>query len=270
MIHAVGTNLMPDMGGLRRAMPVTFVTMTLGLAALVGLPPLAGFFSKEAVLGAAEETALHDGPVPSWAGWLVLVVGLLTVAVTAAYATRLWLMTFFDQPRGLVAAHESSPAMRWPLILLAVPTVVLGLCGLRAEWLPAWLGVDEQLHLGAVTSLISTALVVAGAGAVVVLWRRSPAADPSARLAGVRPAFRSAFYVDQFYDRAFVGPVRAATRAVGWTDVRVVDAGATGSGRAAIRAANWLRRSQAGNVQTYLTGLLAGIVIVAVGVVTLT
>src|SRR4029079_3307475 len=74
VIHAVGTNLMPDMGGLRRAMPVTFATMTLGLAALVGLAPMAGFFSKEAVLGAAEETALHGGPVPSWAGWLGLVV----------------------------------------------------------------------------------------------------------------------------------------------------------------------------------------------------
>ena len=63
VIHAVGTNLMPDMGGLRRLMPVTFVTMTVGLAALAGIPPFAGFFSKEAVLGAAEETALHhEGP----------------------------------------------------------------------------------------------------------------------------------------------------------------------------------------------------------------
>jgi NADH-quinone oxidoreductase subunit L len=270
VIHAVGTNLMRDMGGLRRAMPVTFVTMTLGLAALVGVAPLSGFFSKEAVLGAAEETALHDGPVPAWAGWLVLVVGLLTVAVTAAYATRLWLMTFFDQPRGPVAAHESSPAMRWPLVVLAVPTVVLGVAGLRAEWLPSWLGIDEQLRLSAVTSVLSTALALAAAGAVFVLWRRSPATDPSARLAGVRPTLVNAFYVDALYDRAFVRPVRAATRAVRWTDDRVVDASATGSGRGALRAADWLRRTQAGNVQTYLTGLLAGVVIVAVGVVTLT
>jgi NADH-quinone oxidoreductase subunit L len=251
-------------------MPVTFVTMTLGLAALVGVAPLSGFFSKEAVLGAAEETALHDGPVPAWAGWLVLVVGLLTVAVTAAYATRLWLMKFFDQPRGLVATHESSPAMRWPLIVLAVPTVVLGVAGLRAEWLPSWLGVEEHLQLSAVTSVVSTLLVVAGVAATVLAWRRDPAGDPSARLAGVRPTLVNAFYVDSFYDRAFVGPVRAATRAVRWTDDRVVDASASGSGRGALRAADWLRRTQAGNVQTYLTGLLAGIVVVAVGVVTLT
>ena len=116
VIHAVGTNLMPDMGGLRRLMPVTFATMTVGLAALAGIPPFAGFFSKEAVLGAAEETAVHhEGPAYAWTGWLVLVVGLATVAVTAAYVTRLWLMTFFDRPRAGVAAHEPSPAMRWPL-----------------------------------------------------------------------------------------------------------------------------------------------------------
>ena len=89
-------------------MPVTFATMTVGLAALAGVPPFAGFFSKEAVLGAAEETALHDGPVAAWAGWLVLVVGLLTVAVTAAYVTRLWLMTFF----GRAARRRSRPTSR--------------------------------------------------------------------------------------------------------------------------------------------------------------
>ena len=270
VIHAVGTNLMGDMGGLRRSMPVTFVTMTLGLAALVGLAPLSGFFSKEAVLGAAEETALHDGPVAAWAGWLVLIVGLVTVAVTAAYAARLWLMTFFDVARSPAAVHESSPAMSWPLVVLAVPTVLLGVVGMRAEWLPAWLGVDEQLHLSAVTSVVSTALVLAGVAAVALVWRRDRAGDPSARLAGVRPVLAGAFFVDELYDRAFVRPVRVATRAVRWTDDRVVDAGVVGSGRGASRTADLLRRTQAGNVQTYLTGLLAGIVVVAVGVVTLT
>ena len=109
VIHAVGTNLMPDMGGLRKAMPVTFATMTVGLAALAGMPPFAGFFSKEAVLGAAEETARHGGPVR--------VLGRLagaassacvTVALTAAYATRLWLLTFF----GAAAQRRRRPTSR--------------------------------------------------------------------------------------------------------------------------------------------------------------
>ncbi|MGZ4637432.1 MAG: NADH-quinone oxidoreductase subunit 5 family protein [Actinomycetes bacterium] len=284
VIHAVGTNLMPDMGGLRRAMPVTFVTMTIGLAALAGLPPFSGFFSKEAVLGAAEEAALHDGPAASWAGWLVLVVGLVTVAVTAAYVTRLWLMTFFDVPRGGVAAHESSPAMSWPLVVLAVPSALIGFVGLREGWLPRWLGIDERppgaaqplpsapgpLHIGAVTSVLSVVLALAGFTVVLLVWRRAPWEDPSLRLVRVRPALVRAFYLDELYDRAFVRPVWLAAQAVRWTDDDVIGAAVRDTGTGTTRLAGLLRRTQRGNVQVYLTGLLAGVVIIAVGVVTLT
>jgi NADH-quinone oxidoreductase subunit L len=285
VIHAVGTNLMPDMGGLRRAMPITFVTMTIGLAALAGLPPFAGFFSKEAVLGAAEEAARHGGPVAAWAAWSVLVVGLLTVGVTAAYVTRLWLLTFFDSPRGGVAAHESSAAIRWPLVALAVPSVLIGLVGVRDGWLARWLGIDErppggsvpvdsaaanQLHIGATTSVLSVVLAVVGFGLVLLVWRRAPWEDPSLRLVRTRPALERAFWVDELYDRLFVRPVRLAARSVGWTDDAVIGGAVSGSGSGANRLAGLLRRTQTGNVQTYLTGLLAGVVIIAVGVVTLT
>jgi NADH-quinone oxidoreductase subunit L len=273
VIHAVGTNLMPDMGGLRRLMPVTFLTMTVGLAALAGVPPFAGFFSKEAVLGAAEETALHDGPVAAWAGWLVLLVGLLTVAVTAAYVTRLWLMTFFDEPRSPVVAHEAPAAMKWPLILLAVPSLVLGLVGLEQGWLPEWLGVSggeaqDELLLGTVTSVASTVLILVGAVAVYLAWRRAPAADPTADLQS-RPALETAFGVDDVYDRVFVRPVRVATRSVGWADDSVVGGAVSEVGTGAGRLAALVARTQAGNVQTYLTGLLAGVLILVVAVVTL-
>jgi NADH-quinone oxidoreductase subunit L len=287
VIHAVGTNLMPDMGGLRRLMPVTFATMTLGLAALAGVPPLAGFFSKEAVLGAAEETAVHhEGPAYAWTGWLVLVVGLLTVAVTAAYVVRLWLMTFFDRPRGAVAAHESSPVMRWPLVLLAVPAVLLGLVGLRDEWLPDWAATtvsalagttslltgqpdvaQETLHIGPVTSALSVALVVVGATAVWLVWRRAPAADPTAQLRQ-RRAFEHAFFVDDLYDRAFVQPVRIATSAVGWADEAVVGEAVRDTGRGTNRLSEWVSRAQGSTVQAYLTGLLAGVLLLVAGVVT--
>jgi NADH-quinone oxidoreductase subunit L len=269
VIHVVGTNLMPDMGGLRKAMPVTFATMTVGLAALAGLPPFSGFFSKEAVLGAAEESARHDGPVASWAAWLVLVVGLVTVAVTAAYVTRLWLMTFFGASRTAVAVHESPPPMRWPLVALAIPAAGLGVIGNRSL-LPTWLGLPAStLHVGLVTSGLSVLLSAAGFAVVVVAWRRVPAADPMP-LASLRPVLEHSFYVDDLYDRLFVRPVRAAARAVRWTDDEVVVTTVAGSGLGATRLAVLLRRTQQGNVQTYLTGLLAGVVILAVGVVTLT
>jgi NADH-quinone oxidoreductase subunit L len=277
---------MRDMGGLRRVMPVTFITMTIGLAALAGLPPFSGFFSKEAVLGAAEQAARHDGPVSAWAAWLVLIVGLLTVGVTAAYVTRLWLMTFFDVTRSPVSAHESGPSMRWPLVALAVPAALLGFVGLNGNWLSHWLNINERrpgnawtidgtvppnpLHIGAVTSVLSLLLAVAGFVVVLITWRRAPAEDPSLRLARLRPTLVSAFYVDELYDRLFVRPVRLAANSVRWTDDEVVIGTVAGSGRGATRLANLLRRTQQGNVQTYLTGLLAGVVILAVGVVTLT
>jgi NADH-quinone oxidoreductase subunit L len=276
VIHAVGTNLMPDMGGLRRVMPVTFVTMTVGLAALAGVPPFAGFVSKEAVLGAAEETARNGGgPAYSWTGWLVLVVALVTVAVTAAYATRLWLMTFFGDRRGAAAGHEPGPAMRWPVVVLAVPAALLGLIGLRSDWLPTWLagagfGGQPTLHVGLSTSAISTLLVLGGVAAVWSIWRREPAADPSAVLGRRRRALVHAFYVDELYDRTVVAATRRATGSVSWTDDSVVVPTVLGSGRAARTLAALVSRTEGGNITAYLTGLLAGVLLVIAGVVVLT
>jgi NADH-quinone oxidoreductase subunit L len=121
VIHAVGTNSLREMAGLRRSMPVTFVTMTIGLGALAGLPPLSGFFSKEAILSATEHAATSGrnegfftyGPVSAvfdarpqiWAAWLVFLTALVTVAVTGAYCLRLWLMAFV-RPQAEVEAGD--------------------------------------------------------------------------------------------------------------------------------------------------------------------
>jgi NADH-quinone oxidoreductase subunit L len=105
---------------------------------------------------------------------------------------------------------------------------------------------------------------------VLLMWRRAPWEDPSLRLVRVRPALERAFYVDELYDRLFVRPVRLAAVTVAWTDDNVIGSAVSGSGSRATWLAGLLRRSQTGNVQTYLTGLLAGVVIIAVGVVTLT
>jgi NADH-quinone oxidoreductase subunit L len=110
VIHAIGTNSLREMGGLRGSMPVTFATMTIGLGALAGLPPLSGFFSKEAILSATEHAATSGGnerfftygpatavftALPQdWAAWTVFLTALLTVGVTGAYCLRLWLMAF--------------------------------------------------------------------------------------------------------------------------------------------------------------------------------
>ena len=264
VIHAMGTNQMADMGGLRRAMPVTFVTMTLGLAALAGVPPLSGFFSKESVIGATEHAAAGDASVAAWAGWLLLVTALLTVAVTAAYVSRAWLMTFFDTPRGTRAPHEAPALMRWPLVVLAVPTALLGAV---IGSLPGWLGTARlpSLDLSAVTVTLGLVALVAGALGTLVLWRRAPAGDPADALGRARPWFDDAFKVDAFYDRVLVRPIRALASGVRWGDEEVVDPYVQGSGSGARVVGGLLRLAQNGNVQGYLTLLLAGVLVMAVG-----
>ena len=284
VIHAVGTTSMARMGGLRRHMPVTFVTMTIGLAALAGIPPFSGFFSKEAVLGAAEQGAVGHTDTAPWVGWLVLVVGLVTVAVTAAYVTRLWVMTFLHDRRdadAAVALHEAPPLMRWPLVVLAVPSVLLGFLGVRSAWLPSWIDnrgpvnasaiegapdpfAAEPFDFGVGTILASCALVGVGAALAWFGWRRDPAADPARALGRARPVLQSGFGVDSFYDRLAVRPVHALARVVRRADHDVVDAYVRGASVGARLLGGGLRITQTGNLQTYLTGLLVGVVILAV------
>ena len=202
-------------------------------------------------------------------------VGLVTVAVTAAYATRLWLMTFFGDRRGAVAGHEPAPAMRWPIMLLAVPAALLGLVGLPSGWLPTWLAGSvsrgqPDLHIGLATTAVSALLTLAGALTVWLVWRREPAADPSRVLGRRRPALVHAFYVDDFYDHTVVRATRWATGSVSWTDDSVVVPTVLGTGRVARTLAALISRTEGGNITAYLTGLLAGVLLVIAGVVVLT
>ena len=276
VIHAVGSNLMSRMGGLTRVMPTTAVTMTVAMASGAGVVPLAGFFSKESVVGAAERAATGEsGTTATWVGWLVLVAALATVAVTAAYSTRLLLMTFAGRYRGAAGTaglHDAPALMRWPLVVLAVPAALLGLIGLSAGWLPSWLGAGAgagpggsgALTPGLWTALGSLLLVAIGGGAVWMRWRADPAADPSIVPAALRPALASGFGFDALYERALIAPLRRAARAVVLVDDQVVGAAVQGSGGATVRASFRLRRLQSGNPQTYLNGALTGVLAVAV------
>jgi NADH-quinone oxidoreductase subunit L len=283
VIHAAATNSLREMGGLGRLLPVTYVTMTIGLLALAGVPPLSGFFSKEAVLASAEEVALHGGPVADWAAWLVLVVGLLTVGVTAAYAIRLWLLTFRGNPATTSKRHDVPALMRWPLVALAIPAALLGVTGLSTGWLPTWLSrsVLTDLVTGAplaadpasltptlVTSVASTALVLLGATAGYLAWRGSPVRDPADRLGRLRPVIADGWYLDRLYATLVVRPVARLAAGVAAADTTVVAGAVRGSGETTHRLAATVRRLQDGDVQRYLTVLLAGVVLIAVAAVT--
>ncbi|OAH11562.1 NADH-quinone oxidoreductase subunit 5 family protein [Streptomyces jeddahensis] len=307
IIHAAGTNslaAMSRMRDLRSRVPDAYWTMTVALLALAAIPPFAGFFSKEAVLGAAEHAAAGEaGAVPGSAGWIVLVSGLVTAILTAAYATRLWLLAF--RGHGAEAPdHGPQPVvMNAVLWVLAVPSLAFGL---TAGLLPDWFD-GHPLTPTLTTSVLGTGLALVGGLVTYGAWRHTttlaarvplgavaahpeadagvveaeaiathaPAygdvayapdpADPGRLLLG--PLHRHAaagFHLDAVYSALFVRPVRAGAELVRFLDREVVDTYVRGAGTAPRWLGTAVRRAQTGNVQTYLSVLLAGSAVLAV------
>jgi NADH-quinone oxidoreductase subunit L len=278
VIHAVGTNSMAAMGGLRRSLPVTFACTSIGLAALAGVPPFAGFWSKDSVLAAAAEARTGHGPAAGWVGWLVWLAGLATALVTAWYATRLWLRVFFGPPAPVAAghgpagatpdaAHEAPPLMRWPVVALAIPSALLGFAGLNNAFARR-LGAQTLVSFDALAVLPLVGLV-AGAGLAWWLWRRDPATDPARALGRAEPVFANAFYFDAVQHAAVVRPALALARAVRRTDESIVDGAVEGTGRGAARLGAVVMRAHRGPLPWAAGAALGGAVIVGIAAVIL-
>ncbi|MGW0554940.1 NADH-quinone oxidoreductase subunit 5 family protein [Streptomyces sp. NPDC002926] len=171
IIHASGTNslaTMSRMSGLAKRVPDAYWTMTIALFALAAIPPFAGFFSKEAVLVAAEHAALGETDIaPGAAGWTVLVAGLLTALLTAAYATRLWLLTF--RGRGAEAPeHRREPiAMNAVLWVLAIPSLGFGL---TLAYIDDWFD-GRGLTPTVTTAVLGTGIALVGGLVTYGTWR---------------------------------------------------------------------------------------------------
>ncbi|WP_327024003.1 NADH-quinone oxidoreductase subunit 5 family protein [Micromonospora sp. NBC_01739] len=281
VIHALGTAAMSRMGGLRHTMPVTFWCTLIGLGALAGVPPLSGFWSKEGVLAAAEEAALHgEGSAPAWVGWLVWLAGLVGVAVTAWYATRLLLRTFFGALRTPSAHPHDPPALlRWPVLALTVPAALLGLAGfpgwfatqlqrttpVDAEGVSDLLPPEGLIHLTP-TVLLPLALLLLGAGLAWAGWRRDTAADPAAALGPLRPVFARAFRLDEAQHTLVVRPTAALGRAARVADERVVDGAVTGTGRGAAALGGGLATLHRSALPRAVAAVLGGALLIALAV----
>jgi NADH-quinone oxidoreductase subunit L len=260
VIHAVGTNLMSAMGGLRRGMPATFWSTAIGLGALAGLPPLSGFWSKDGILVVAGDAARHgEGPGPGWVAWLVWLSGLVGVAITAWYATRLLLRTFAGSPRSDVHPHDPPGLMRWPVLLLAVPSALLGLVAFLPGF-QARLGLSAP-HLG-VEVVLPLALLALGAGLAGWSWRRQPAADPAEALGPLRPAFAAAFWLDAVQDALVVRPTLALARAVRRGDEAGVDGAVESTGRGALGLGARLSAAHRAGLPRAATAVLAGALLI--------
>ncbi|MFY9914271.1 MAG: NADH-quinone oxidoreductase subunit L [Nocardioidaceae bacterium] len=258
VIHAVGTQRLDGMGGLRSSMPVTFVTMTIGFAALAGVPPFVGFFSKDAVLGVAADQAASGSTTR---GWLVLVVGVVVAGLTAAYATRAWLMMFFGPRRGVadVTPHESGWLMLGPLVVLAGLTAV---GGAAVVW-PGYLGVEaESAHLWVV--LVSLAVAAVGGALTVAEWLRVQRTDPAAALGRLRPVLTREARFDDLVGAIVVRPTGWASRFTRLNEEEVVEAYVGGADAGSQWAARLVRWTHNGNAQRYVTAVVVGAVAVAV------
>ncbi|WTO35682.1 NADH-quinone oxidoreductase subunit L [Streptomyces achromogenes] len=310
VIHAAGTNslaAMSRMRGLRDRVPDAYWTMTVALLALAAIPPFSGFFSKESVLGAAEHvTQGHTGHAPGAAGWIVLIAGLITALLTAAYATRLWLLAF--RGRGTEAPDHGRQPLTMTVVLwvLAIPSLALG--GLAYRLLPDWFD-GRDLTPTLLTSILGTGLALVGGLLTYGAWQRGTAlaarpprgavaahpeadaglveaeaiathrpaygdiayapdpADPGRLLLGPlhRPA-AAGFHLDAVYEALFVRPVRAGASLVRFLDREVVDTYVRGAAALPRLLGAAVRRAQTGNVQTYVSALLAGTVVLAVAV----
>jgi NADH-quinone oxidoreductase subunit L len=219
--------------------------MTIGFAALAGVIPTVGFFTKDSVLHALEH-GRDEGPLPGGVAVAVFGVALLTSFVTAAYATRLWLLTFLAPAAAdRHEPHEAPRAMTGPVIILAVATLALS--------------IGQPFHLG--IGVLSTIVAAAGVGLVVVVWRRGRALDLDA------PWLVAELGLDRPYARWLPAGLSSSARAIVDVDRDGIDAYSYGSASVANLASRVLALVQSGNVQRYATVIAGGVIIVTAAAV---
>jgi NADH-quinone oxidoreductase subunit L len=290
VIHAVHDEQdMRRMGALWRRIPITYWTMLIGALAISGIPPLAGFFSKDEILG----ESFKAGFVWVW------LIGVVVALMTAFYMFRLIGLTFWGESRVDPAVepriHESPPTMTTPLILLAIPSILLGLLlglpfgnSLLQRWLAPIFEETEQAMgrsaaefqlFGIDGALIGASVAVAAIG-IVVAWRifgvelfglrRKPHRELADQVATANGASRflyraslNKWWFDDLNDLLFIRIGGRIAAFLWWFDRTIVDGTVNGIGRLTGDAGRGLRRVQTGRVQNYALGIALGLLVMA-------
>ncbi len=271
VIHAMGDEQdMSKMGGLRKKMPITFITMGAAWLAISGMFPFSGFWSKDEILAAT--FAKGGGFVVLWA------IGLLVAVLTAFYMTRLFVMTFLGKPRwdDGVHPHESPATMTVPLIVLGFFTVSAGVINTPVRLAfehfleSSFEGVAhiEAPSFGSFVTLATVALIVAAVG-IFLAWRMYSVDELPGEEGKFWQRSLAAFGVDELYGRTIVAPGRKASDWAAETmDPKVIDGAAHGIGHGVRGFGSILGKTQTGQVREYAGGLaVAGVVLVVVFVV---
>ncbi|MFV9430022.1 NADH-quinone oxidoreductase subunit L [Rhodococcus aetherivorans] len=259
-------------GGLRAVMPITFATFGLGYLAIIGIPPFAGFFSKDKII----EVAFAAGGVE---GIVLGVVALLGAGLTAFYMTRVMILTFFGDRRWAPDAtpHESPASMTWPMIALAVGSVGAGgllvLGGALQHWLEPVVGYDHHeggLPVWLVTTL-TLAVVLAGVAVAYRQYVRAPVPETTPEAVSVLTvAARRDLYGDAVNEAVFMRPGQGLVRALGAVESTGIDGSVTGAATGIGALSRGLRLLQTGFVRSYALYMFAGATVVVGALVLVT
>ena len=292
--HATGTFDMRFMGGLRKKMPITYITFLIGSLSLAGIFPLAGFWSKDEILLNAFRSGSEGGEIVSMT---VFVLAIIAVFMTAFYMFRALFMTFEGEfrggsekdpeanPHGPVHLGESPFLMVLPMLILAIPAVIIGfianppgeLLGIKAHWMVHTLdhSLPDSMHhllkgesfsvpLAAVSSLVA----LSGIALAIAMYKPKPLISPESIGKTLRPVhtllYRK-YYFDELYEGIFVRQIyyRGLALASDWTDKNIVDRAVNIVGWTGANFGGLIRQFQNGQMQMYATVTSIGIIVIA-------
>jgi NADH-quinone oxidoreductase subunit L len=264
VIHAVGTNDITEMGGLRKFMPRTYLTMAIGGLSLAGFPFFAGFWSKDEVLAASTR-----------AGPILLLFAIVTVFLTAFYTFRMFFLTFHGSYRGVAHAeghdaglHESDWWMTGPLIILAIPALLIGFWGS-----PLFNNGFQRLlegpsfHEEQFAGLLPIVGAVLAIGGIAVAWlmygARQFVTEPLVRFGSIYTLLARRYYIDELYMWLIDKLVIGVGLALAIFDRQVLDGIVNGVGSLVASTGQTLRGAQTGRVQNYGLVLFGGMAVIA-------
>ena len=258
-------------GALRKFMPITFITFGLGYLAIIGIPPFAGFYSKDMII----ETALNAGGIK---GILLGSAALFGAGLTAFYMTRVMILTFTGTKRWDDDAHpHESPILMWlPMAILAIGSVVSGFLFTRGDALVHWLepvvaahehGEHSELLPPIVVSGIALTIVLIGISIAVMMYVRRPVENVAPEnVSALTKIVRQDLLQDAANEAIFMRPGQALTKSLVTIDEKVIDGAVHGVGAMAIGSGAGLRKTQTGYVRSYSALILVGAAAIVFGI----
>jgi NADH-quinone oxidoreductase subunit L len=258
------------MGGLRRLMPRTYLAFLVGSLALVGLPPFAGFFSKDSILAAAMDHGTY--------GYVLWVVGLAGTFLTGLYTFRLLFLVFWGEPSAFVREHFHALKQDVPGLTLAVPVGVLAVLSVVGGWLqfaPVWHPVETWLQTvaepvvsptnwqEAISSILAVVLGLAGIYVAWAMYAVRKLAVP--RFAFAQRVLEHKFYFDELYDLSFYRPtVWIAKRCFSWVEEPLIAESSNSLGQDTRDLGRVVSRLQTGVLRTYALAIASGVAVLTV------